>query len=618
MLTADKVLVVVGTPCSMSAVGSTETYEARVAGSRNFIAHAAFDAGLIDFAPIASADAGLEFRWAQGARAGTIAAREEIESEYGAMLLAHLGIRAFGPEASSSAAVPDIAAPLPHDLAGGGLRRLAGIRYEDIRSSSLKDLHGLFDEDPVLGPSLQSQLFLYTGLGALASLPVPLSQLLVDPFTFRVMGATAFPGLDSLHAWSPRAADRAKVRDRFALRLASSLASHGPALLSTMLAPSYSISRTLKNPALLNSLHSADGYSRVPQVPHTGVAACAAGLVTFTSLASQMVFEYPGLIRPKMALWTAADAALQPDAGVLDAFGSGVLMSRAKLAATNFGRAAPQQRSIADCLAPFDADANGTVVGDAGSGVFVTTLAFALENFLDITAIVVGWGQSGETGGKAHFGGVGFGGENAVLHALEMAWQGHSYGVEDFEYFGAHATGTRTNSRTELSVMSAARTAAAQRQGFQGTLPKMIVGACKAVGDGHTMGETGMKAVAQAIQYLLGKPAVTIPTLVTADPELGAVTDSFVLQREPAMGNVDSGALCTGQGFGGYNGAIALRAANEQSLKRYAVDRNVLAAYLEHWPELRRERELREQHWRRHRGAALELAQMHCWPGSAG
>src|SRR5690606_39728572 len=56
----------------------------------------------------------------------------------------------------------------------------------------------------------------------------------------------------------------------------------------------------------------------------------------------------------------------------------------------------------------------GTVVGEAGSGLLITTLDFALRNFLDVTSIITGWGQSGEAGGKAHFAGVGFGGENAL------------------------------------------------------------------------------------------------------------------------------------------------------------------------------------------------------------
>ena len=51
VLTADKVLVTIGTPCSVSAVGSTETYLARVTQAPEFIAFAAFDAGLIDIEP---------------------------------------------------------------------------------------------------------------------------------------------------------------------------------------------------------------------------------------------------------------------------------------------------------------------------------------------------------------------------------------------------------------------------------------------------------------------------------------------------------------------------------------------------------------------------------------
>ena len=168
---------------------------------------------------------------------------------------------------------------------------------------------------------------------------------------------------------------------------------------------------------------------------------------------------------------------------------------------------------MADCLAPFDIDANGTVVGEGGSGLLVTTLDFALRNFLDITSIIVGWGQSGEAGGKAHFAGVGFGGENALIHALELAYRGHGYGVADFQYLVAHATGTRTNSKTDLTTAASARARRGGTAGSTGELPPMPVGTPKAVGDGHTMGETGLKAVSQAMQYLLGKPAVGVPTL---------------------------------------------------------------------------------------------------------
>ena len=67
--------------------------------------------------------------------------------------------------------------------------------------------------------------------------------------------------------------------------------------------------------------------------------------------------------------------------------------------------------------------------------------------------------------------------------------------------------------------------------------------------------------------------------------------------------------------FGGYNGALALRAAHAEAFARYAPDRKLLAAYLERWPELRREREQRERHWRLRRRSTLDLAQLHHWHG---
>ncbi len=614
MLTADKVLVTVGTPCSVSAVGSTETFHARVTGAREFIVYAAFDAGLVDLE--LAEGGGLAVRWHDGGEPASI---EAIEERYGARLRAGLGIRHVDElTAAGAAAVTDIAAPLPHDFASGGLRRLAGLSYQDVRDSALKNMYGLFEDDPRLGPSLQAQLFAYAGLGALAALPVPLAELLPDPYRFRVAAATAFQGLDAFGELRGigAPADPDRPRDRFAVRLASSLASHGPALVATMLAPAYSLSRSLRNPALLESLRGESGYMRVPQTPLTAVGACASSAIAFCELAPQMVFDYPGYVRPALALWTAADAATRPDWRILDAFGPGALMTRAKLEECNAGRPPAERRAVADCLAPFDLDGNGTVVGEGGSGLLVTTLDFALRNFLDVTSIVVGWGQSGEAGGKAHFAGVGFGGENASIHALEIAHRGHGYGVTDFQYLVAHATGTRTNSKTDLTTAANAIAAAARRQGLTGAPPPMIVGTPKAVGDGHTMGETGLKAVSQALQYLLGRPAVGVPTLRQLDPELGAIGEAFVLRAENVSGNADGGAVCATQGFGGYNGTVALRAAHTDAFARYAPDARVLAAYLERWPEVRRERERRERYWRSRRRSALELAERHCWKGS--
>lgn len=623
MLDASSVLVTIGTPCAMSGVGSTETHRALVTRDPAVLGFAALDAGLVDIDLAASTAARPCFVHRGGERAGQPASLGDIAALWGARLGGAMGIRQVDRARIAAHVQSDIAAPLPHDLEDGGLRRLAGLGFADIRGSTLKDMFGLFDDDPRLAPSLQAQLFMYAGLGALAALPRPLHELLSLPHRFRIAAGTAFSGLDAVAAMQlgmqPRrelVAD--KVSDKFAFRLSSELSSHGPGLVNAMLSPGFNLSRVMRNPALLQQLEQTGTVMRrVPQAPLVASAACASASVVLCEVAPQMVLDYPGHVRPQLVLWMAADAAMRPDFAILEGFGSGAMMTRDKLDQLNAGRGPGAVRSVSDCLAPFDIDAQGTVVGHAGSAVLVTTLQFALDNFLDITSIIAGWGQSGETGGKGHFAGVGFGGENAIISALEMARLGHGYGIGDFAHLVAHATGTRTNSRTDLGTVFAARRATAAAQGFTGELPRMTVGAPKAVGDGHSMGETGLKATGEGIHYVLGDLTVGVPTLRNRDPELGAAGDAFELGAAPIRGSGDGGALVPTQGFGGYVGALALRSAHADSLRRYGMtDRRSLDAYLERWPELRRERIEREARWRRTTGAARMLAEHHRWPGA--
>ena len=625
-LPADQVLVTVGTPCGVSAVGTTETHRALAEGDElRALTHAAFDAGLVDF----DLDGG-SVATPKTVRCddGKVMTADEIRSEWGERLRSRSGIRQLELEQRADHLPCDLAAPLAHDLEAGGLRALAGLGMRDLRASALSDMFGLFDDDPRLGPSLQSQLFLYGGLGALASLPRALAELIPEPHRFRVAAGCAFPGLDSHDALSQsmqpqRDTDskssgddgrRKSKIDRLAFRLAASLGTHGPALLSAMLSPGISLTRVRRNPEILEALlQSSTVMRRVPQAPMVTSAACASALVSLADACMHMVARYPGHVPAELLLWTAADTGLKPDARILEGFGAAAMMNRDKLAAINAEREAGDERLVADCLAPFDVDAQGTIVGNAGSGLVVTTLDFALRECLDITSIIVGWGQSGETGGKGHFAGVGFGGENAIIAALDMAHEAHGYGVGDFQHVVAHATGTRTNSKTELSSLHAARLAVKQAQDFGGSLPIVSIGAPKAIGDGHTMGETGLRAVGEAIQYVLGNKTVGVPTLRRVDPDLGEPAELVRLSADPVAGNPEGGALVPTQGFGGYDGAIAVRSATAEALARYEVKDRVLGRYLERWPDLRAERVEREAKWRRTRGGAVQLAEMHRW-----
>lgn len=619
-LSADQVLVTVGTVHGVSATGTVETQRALVAGRNDMIGFAAYDAGLVDVDPAADEP---RFWIRQGEARGQAIELSAIERRWGAQLRAAQGVRVL--EGRAAHLPSDLGAPLPHDLERGGLRRLSGFDYESVRGSVFRDMFGLFQDEPHLGPSLQSQLFLYGGLGALAALPRPLSTILPTAHRFRVAAACAFAGLEHIeHLARPMQPGQPGLADgkadRLAYRLSTSLNTHGPALLNALLSPAFNLSKVRKHPELIDRLLCPGSPLRnVPQAPMVESGACASALIALADVAPHLInASYPGSHAPELVLWTAADAGLLPDYRILEGFGAGALMTSAKLDEINARRAPGQpKRSIQDAVAPFDEDAQGTVIGHGGSGLLVTTLRFAVENMLDITSIVVGWGQSGESGGKGHFAGVGFGGENALMFALRMASAAHGYGVQDFKHLVAHATGTRINSQTDLITVDRARHAIADEQAFRASLPKMTVGTSKALGDGHTLGEAGLRAAAEALYYVLGEQTVGIPSLQRIDPELSDMMQSFTIDARPISGDEDGGALAYAQGFGGYDGALAFRAANPDALARYRfADRKLLDAYLERRSELRRERQKSERAARRTRGASLALAERHRWHGA--
>ncbi|MDH5673573.1 MAG: hypothetical protein OEZ06_15570 [Myxococcales bacterium] len=626
-LPADRVLVTVGTMCGVSSVGTTLTRRALIEGDPSAIAWAAVDAGLCeaelgDGAPTTPPRFRLLAAAGAPDEAGQALSPAQIEERFGPQLRAAMGIRALDPASIPEHLPTDVGAPLPHDLEHGGLRRLSGTSFEAIRASAFRDMFGLFQNEPELGPSLQSQLFLYGGLGALSALPRPLPEILPQAHLFRVAAGCAFGGQEQVQnlgfGMQPGSAGaRERKGDRLAYRLAASLNTHGPALLNTLLSPAYNLSKVRKNPELLDGLICPDSQLRnVPQAPMVVSGACASALLALADLSPQLLQgDYPGTHAPKLVLWTAADAGLQPDARTIEGFGPGAMISREKLAELNAGREGSELRSLAEALAPFDRDACGTVIGHGGSGLLVTTLRFAVEQQLDISAIITGWGQSGETGGKGHFAGVGFGGENATILALRMAEKAHGYGVESFTHLVAHATGTRTNSRTDLTTIERARRAAAGKD-ESARLPRMTVSAPKSLGDGHTMGEAGLRAAGEAIDHLLGRASVGVPSLKHLDPDLADCLEHFDISASAVAGNDDGGALISAQGFGGYDAAMAMRAANPDALRRYHFDDpRLLDAYLERHGEIRREREAREYEARARAGAALALAERHRWPG---
>src|SRR5690348_3670753 len=94
-LPCDRVLVTVGTPCTVSAVGTTETHRALVKRSPDAIAFAACDAGLVEVDLDKSTAAEPRFVRASGALRGAPMSAAEIDAEWGSALRANMGIRAL-------------------------------------------------------------------------------------------------------------------------------------------------------------------------------------------------------------------------------------------------------------------------------------------------------------------------------------------------------------------------------------------------------------------------------------------------------------------------------------------------------------------------------------------
>lgn len=617
-LSPRQVLVTLGHGFMTSALGTQEAHRATMINDPNRIGYAAADAGLVTIDAPRSVGESPLFRLPTGEEISV----GEIDNRWGNRLRENMGIRFLSPENIQPDLPTDIAAPLAHDLERGsepgGLRERAGLRQKDFKDTPLEDMRMLFDDNLVLGPNLQAQLFFSTGLMALAALPVPLSQL-IPAHEFRVAAGTCFPGVEAWESLSLRG-----VGDKFAYRLASTLSTHGPGLLNIALSPVLPLSAVNRKPELVKLLQrEGQALRNVPQAPLVSSAACASALVNFCDAAPSLLFDYPGWPKTKVLLWTSADASLLAGARILEGFGRGAMMTRVKLMKTG--------RHVSECLTPFDADADGnledktplggTVVGHAGYGVLVTTLQFVLEQaaqgiFLPVTSIIVGWGQSGESGGKAHAAGVGYGGENAIISALMMAYEGHGYGVNDFEHLIAHATGTGANSKTDLTSVQEARSAAGQTQGYDRVLRRMTVGAPKTSGAGHPMAPAGHLALQEGIYYVNGEPTVGIPTLKNVSSTLNNMRDHFELSRNPIPGSRRYGVIMPVQGFAGYDGAVALMPATRETLSRYRDRSGVLGEYLNHLEALQAEVTLRERRAARRPKAALGMALLHCWAGA--
>lgn len=621
IISAEYVPVFVGLGSAISPLGRNEAHVASMQGSPDAIGFMAVDAKLVAV-DSANSNGRPVFRRLDGGQISV----GEIESDYGAILRAQSRSRHLPAKRLVDGIMTDIAAPLPHRFEEGseegGLREILGLRKADFSVSgnpfqAMKNLYK--DSVKEGGPSRQQQIAMGVVMESLAALPKALRDT-VKAYHFKTVWGACFGGEDSddalteqliTEAEDPTGKNRYNIQESAvyyqleqASRLARKISSNAPAECLTFLSPGAKSMSALKKSAVAEaaalSLQGDDMWN-IPYSPFVVNAACASALTAFCSGVDYLFPNRGRDSRAKIMLLGSADAAI----GVR---GRNVV---------GFGEAAVKDlkgRCIDQALGAWDQDASGTIVGEGGYAVLVTSLKFAIENKLDILGLCTGYSECLENGLKAVMSGIGFGGHQALYQALRMSYEDHGFGLEDFDHLEAHATGTALNAMTEPRAVSTARRRFAEFVKFSGSLPQMTVGASKAVMGAHLMGPAGAISLQKGLLHILGRSTWGIPGFKKHHPEVGPEIEEYKLSGELLQGRGDGGVLIPVQGFGGYNAGLAIKAATPDIIARYpGIDPMALAEYLEQWDDIRAQREVRERVATRTPRNILNLADQHRW-----
>ena len=305
-----------------------------------------------------------------------------------------------------------------------------------------------------------------------------------------------------------------RTSDRLAYRLAGPLshpravAHHHharPRLQPEPRPPSPGIARSARRRGL--------ALRRVPQSPLVVNAACASAL---SALGRRGAAAAPLVSRLRAAdvlLWTAADAGLEPDARILEGFGPGGLMSMPKLDAINRDRRPARGGRRPTAWRPSTSTRRAR---------WSATPARASSSPRSSSPCA-----TGSTSRRSSSAGV-----RAARRAARRTSPGSASGARTRSStrcaWPTTATATTWPTSTTTWPMPPAPTrtrgptsplptrrggAAAEAQGYQGRLPLMRVGAPRPSATATPWARPGLKAVAEAIHYVLGQPAVGVPTL---------------------------------------------------------------------------------------------------------
>lgn len=166
---------------------------------------------------------------------------------------------------------------------------------------------------------------------------------------------------------------------------------------------------------------------------------------------------------------------------------------------------------------PFDANAQGTIVGSGVGLVVLRRLSDALENRDHIRAVILGTGLNNDGNDKVGYTAPSTRGQSAAIRAAHL-----SAGVspESFGYVEAHGTGTILGDPIELSALTEVFRAAGQRRGY------CAIGSVKS-NFGHLSCAAGIAGLIKTVLSLEHKAIVPTVHYTSPNPAIDFTASPF-------------------------------------------------------------------------------------------
>jgi 3-oxoacyl-[acyl-carrier-protein] synthase II len=256
---------------------------------------------------------------------------------------------------------------------------------------------------------------------------------------------------------------------------------------------------------------------------NSSVSACATGVAGIGEGMRRIVWGDADVM-----LVGGTEAAITPT--VVCAFG--------RLTALSTRNDTPQQS-----ITPFDANRDGTVIGEGAGVLVIESLEHAVARGARILAEVKGYSLTSDAFHISSPREDGSGAARAMSNAISDA----GMAPEDVDYVGAHGTGTPMNDSIETKAIKSA---------FGESAYDVAVSSIKSM-TGHTLGAAGALSAVAAVQSMQEGSIPPTINLDTPDPDC----DLDYVPNKPRQATVNV-AMVNGFGFGGQNACVVLQRWN--------------------------------------------------------